>query len=53
MFTATNDEMSVPDFDQPNQTLKAIDRLVIGEKQIFLAELAEWLTKMANCAEVI
>jgi hypothetical protein len=53
MLTATGDERPVPDSDQPNQTLKVIDRLIIGDKQIFFSELAEWLTEMGDCAEVI
>jgi hypothetical protein len=51
MLMATGVEMPVP--DQPNQTLKVIDRVVIGGQEIFFAELAEWLTEMGDCAEVI
>ena len=53
MLTATGDETPVHDSDQPNQTLKVIDRLIIGDMQIFFAELAEWLTEMGDCAAVI
>lgn len=53
MLMATGVETPVPDSDQPNQTLKVIDRLAIGGQEVFFVELAEWLTEMGDCAEVI
>jgi hypothetical protein len=48
---ATGDETPVP--DQPGQTLKVIDRLVIGDQELSFVELAAWLTEMGDCAEII
>lgn len=35
---------------EPNQTIKTIDRLVIGEQEILFTELATWLEEMAAFA---
>jgi hypothetical protein len=35
MLMATGVETPVPDSDQPNQTLKVIDRLAIGGQEVF------------------
>ncbi|MGM4960882.1 hypothetical protein ACT4MK_36820 [Bradyrhizobium barranii] len=53
MLLATGLETPVLDSDQPNQTLKVIDRLIIGDQEISFVELATWLTEMGECAEVI
>lgn len=53
MLFATGLETPVPDSDQPNRTLKVIDRLIIGDQEISFVELATWLTEMGECAEVI
>jgi hypothetical protein len=53
MLLATGLETPVPNSDQPNQTLKVIDRLIIGDQEISFVELATWLTEMGECAEVI
>jgi hypothetical protein len=48
---ATGDE--TPLSDQPGQTLKVIDCLVIGDQKLSFVELAQWLTEMGDCAEII
>jgi hypothetical protein len=48
---ATGPEAPIP--DQPNQTLKVIDRLTIGSDEILFADLVTWLHEMGECAEVI
>lgn len=35
---------------EPNQTIKTIDRLVIGEREVRFVELADWLTEMFQFA---
>jgi hypothetical protein len=52
MLMATGVETPVPASDQPNQTLMVIDRLAIGDLEVFFVELVEWLTEMGDCAEV-
>ncbi|MDM0109136.1 hypothetical protein QTH97_29640 [Variovorax sp. J22R24] len=37
----------------PGQTVKTIDRLKIGPHEILLADLAQLLTEMGECAEII
>ena len=39
--------------DQPNQTLKTIDRLVIGDIEISLRSICDWLVEMGHYAEKI
>jgi hypothetical protein len=51
MLTATGIESPIP--DEPNQTLKVIDRLIIGDKAVLFADLAKWLIEMGECADVI
>lgn len=53
MLTADGIETPVPDSDQPNQTRKVIDRLVIGDQEVLFEELAAWLTEMGDCAALI
>lgn len=53
MLTATGPEKPVLDSDQPNQTLKVIDRLTIGSEEVLFAELVTWLHEMGECAEVV
>lgn len=38
---------------ESNQTIKTIDRLVIGERQIRFTELASWLLEMVATAQKI
>ena len=38
---------------EPNQTIKTIDRLVIGEREVRFSELADWLTEMFAFAKKI
>lgn len=38
---------------EPNQTIKTIDRLVIGSREVLFSELATWLTEMATFAVLI
>jgi hypothetical protein len=53
MLTATGPVTPVPDSDQPNQTLKKIDRLTIGDTEVLFTELVAWLREMGKCAELI
>jgi hypothetical protein len=53
MLMATGPETPVADPNQPKQTRKVIDRLVIGEKELLFADLVRWLHEMGECAEVI
>ncbi len=52
-FNATGPETAVPDSDQPGQTLKIIDRLVIGKYELPFSDLFNWLVEMGECAEKI
>jgi hypothetical protein len=38
---------------EPNQTIKTIDRLVIGQREVRFSELADWLTEMLRFAKII
>lgn len=38
---------------EPNQTIKTIDRLVIGEREVRLSEISNWLTEMLSFANKI
>lgn len=38
---------------EPNQTIKTIDRLVIGEREVRFSELSDWLTEMVKNAKRI
>jgi hypothetical protein len=42
-----------PVLDQPNQTLKVIDRLTLGSDEILFTDLVTWLHEMGKCAEII
>jgi hypothetical protein len=53
MLMATGPETPVPDSNQPNQTLKRIDRLTIGDAEVLFTELVAWLHEMGKCAESI
>lgn len=43
----------IPHPTEPNQTIKIIDRLVIGTREVRFSELAEWLREMASFASKI
>lgn len=47
-FTLRPDGPEVPHPTEENQTLKTIDRLVIGAHEILFRELAQWLQEMAD-----
>ena len=47
------DGPEVPHSTEANQTIKTIDRLVIGAREVTFRELAEWLTEMVETAEKI
>ncbi len=49
-FTLNPNGPEVPHPTEPNQTIKTIDRLVIGDREIKFNELATWLMEMANVA---
>lgn len=49
-FALKPDGPEIPHPTEPNQTIKTIDRLVIGTREVRFAELAEWLSEMANYA---
>ncbi|UFX43952.1 hypothetical protein HAP47_0032845 [Bradyrhizobium sp. 41S5] len=53
MLTATGPETPVLDPNQPNQTLKRIDRLTIGDAEVLFTDLVVWLHEMGKCAESI
>ncbi len=53
MLTASGPEAPFPDSSQPNQTLKVIDRLIIGDREVLFSELIAWLHEMGECAERI
>jgi hypothetical protein len=53
MLMATGPDTPVLDSDQPNQTLKVIDRLTIGSDEVLFVDLVTWLHEMGECAEVI
>ena len=38
---------------EPNQTIKTIDRLVIGEHELLFSELAQWLSEMSEVVVAI
>ena len=46
-------ETAIPDASQPDQTLKRIDRLSIGEEEVLLSDLVSWLREMGDCADTI
>jgi len=52
-LTVTGPEVPVADPKQRGQTLKTIDRLVLGDNELLFAELATWLNEMGECAEII
>lgn len=49
----TPDGPENPHPSEPNQTVKSIDRLVIGNRELQFSDLAVWLTEMARFAEKI
>ncbi len=53
MLIATGRETPVLDPNQPSQTLKVIDRLVIGNQELLFVDLVKWLHEMGQCAEAI
>lgn len=53
MLMAGGPETPVDDSDQPNQTLKRIDRIFIGSNEILFSELVGWLKEMGECARII
>lgn len=46
-------ERPLSDSEQPNQTLKTFDRLVLGSDVILLSELCGWINEMGQQAEYI
>ncbi len=46
-------EIPIEDHDQPNQTLKTIDRLTLGDQTILMSELTLWLNEMRQVADQI
>jgi hypothetical protein len=52
-FALFPDGPEVPHPTEENQTIKTIDRLVIGNNEVLLSELASWLSEMALYAEKI
>lgn len=52
-FALKPDGPEMPHPTEPNQTIKTIDRLVIGTREVLFSELAAWLTEMASFAEKI
>ncbi|MBU5638099.1 hypothetical protein KOM00_15315 [Geomonas sp. Red69] len=49
-FALKPDGPETPHPTEPNQTIKTIDRLVIGTREVRFGELTEWLSEMANFA---
>ena len=47
------DGQEVPHPTEPNQTIKTIDRLVIGGREITFRELTDWLREMVETAQRI
>ena len=47
------DGPETPHSTEPNQTVKSIDRLVIGGRELKFSDLATWLTEMARYADKI
>jgi hypothetical protein len=52
-FALMPDGPERPHPTEPNQTVKSIDRLIIGQQEVTFAELAEWLREMGRSAEKI
>lgn len=50
VFMLAPDGLEVPHPSEPNQTIKTIDRLVIGRLEISFRELAGWLKEMSELA---
>lgn len=52
-FALKPDGPEAPHPTEPHQTIKTIDRLVIGTREVRFSELATWLTEMADFATKI
>ncbi len=52
-FALKPDGAERPHFTEPNQTIKTIDKLVIGSREVRFNELAIWLTEMSHFAAKI
>ena len=52
-FVLKPDGPETPHTTEPNQTIKSIDRLVIGQRELRFSSLAAWLTEMGRFAEKI
>lgn len=52
-FALKPDGLETPHPTEANQTIKIVDRLVIGEREILFAELVAWLKEMAWVAQKI
>jgi len=50
MLTATGPVTPSPRPGQPDQMLKTIDRLVIGDNHVLFSEVVAWLYEMGDCA---
>jgi len=52
-FALQPDGPEIPHPTEQNQTVKTIDRLVIGEREVTFTELAGWLGEMVATAQRI
>jgi hypothetical protein len=52
-FALKPDGLETPHPTEANQTIKTVDRLIIGEREVKFAELAAWLREMGRFAEKI
>ncbi|HPF59719.1 MAG TPA: hypothetical protein P5149_03745 [Candidatus Competibacteraceae bacterium] len=52
-FALKPDGPETPHPIELNQTIKSIDRLIIGQRELLFSSLAEWLTEMGRYAEKI
>jgi len=52
-FMLKSDGPETPHTTEPNQTIKTIDRLVLGQHELLFSSLSTWLTEMGSFAEMI
>ena len=52
-FALKPDGPEVPHPTEPNQTIKTIDRLVIGVREVRFTELTDWMREMVATAQKI
>ena len=48
-----SDGPETPHTTELNQTIKTIDRLVLGQRELLFSSLSTWLTEMGSFAEKI